>query len=89
MAQRQLCVNWRDESFRKMSTKISVWGTNGRLAADRQECQVYLRGARGSTFDSALEADRVVAMLLHDARRGQPAVFDNATFKSFRRRLVR
>lgn len=39
----QLCVNWSDESFRKMSTKISVWGTNGRVTADRQECQVYLR----------------------------------------------
>ena len=39
----QLSVNWSDESFRKMSTKISVWGTNGRLTADRQECQLYLR----------------------------------------------
>jgi scyllo-inositol 2-dehydrogenase (NADP+) len=39
----QLCVNWSDESFRKMSTKVSVWGTNGRLTVDRQECQVYLR----------------------------------------------
>jgi predicted dehydrogenase len=39
----QLCVNWSDESFRKMSTKISVWGTNGRLNADRQECQIFLR----------------------------------------------
>jgi predicted dehydrogenase len=39
----QLCVNWSDESHRKMSTKISVWGTNGRISADRQECQVYLR----------------------------------------------
>jgi predicted dehydrogenase len=39
----QLCVNWSDESFRKMSTKVSVWGTNGRISADRQECQVYLR----------------------------------------------
>ena len=39
----QLCVNWSDESFRKMSTKISVWGTNGRLVADRQECKLYLR----------------------------------------------
>jgi scyllo-inositol 2-dehydrogenase (NADP+) len=39
----QLCVNWSDESHRKMSTKITVWGTNGRLTADRQECQVYLR----------------------------------------------
>lgn len=39
----QLCVNWSDESFRKMSVKISVWGTNGRITADRQECQIYLR----------------------------------------------
>lgn len=39
----QLCVNWSDESFRKMSTKISIWGTNGRINADRQECQIYLR----------------------------------------------
>ena len=109
----QLSVNWSDESFRKMSTKISVWGTNGRLTADRQECQLYLREAsaalpavkkgwtvryttdlsepvwfylRGeeysaqidyfaesisarrldgeNTFASALEADRVVALLL-------------------------
>lgn len=39
----QLSVNWSDESFRKMSTKISVWGSQGRLNVDRQECQVYLR----------------------------------------------
>jgi len=39
----QLSVNWSDESFRKMSTKISVWGTHGRITADRQECQVFLR----------------------------------------------
>jgi predicted dehydrogenase len=39
----QLSVNWSDESYRKMSTKISAWGTNGRIVADRQECQVYLR----------------------------------------------
>lgn len=39
----QLSVNWSDESHRKMSTKISMIGTNGRLYADRQECQLYLR----------------------------------------------
>ncbi|MEO9899049.1 MAG: Gfo/Idh/MocA family oxidoreductase [Paracoccaceae bacterium] len=39
----QMSVNWSDESHRKMSTKISMIGTNGRLYADRQECQVYLR----------------------------------------------
>lgn len=39
----QLSVNWSDESYRKMSTKITVWGTHGRLYADRQECQTFLR----------------------------------------------
>jgi predicted dehydrogenase len=38
-----LSVNWSDESFRKMSTKLTVWGANGRIVADRQECQAYLR----------------------------------------------
>ena len=47
----QLCVNWSDESYRKMSTKISVWGTNGRITADRQECQIYLRAAHPATPD--------------------------------------
>lgn len=39
----QLSVNWSDESHRKMTTRISMIGTNGRIFADRQECQVYLR----------------------------------------------
>ena len=39
----QISVNWSDESYRKMSTKITVWGTKGRIYADRQECQCYLR----------------------------------------------
>ena len=39
----QLSVNWSDESHRKMSTKISMIGSGGRIQADRQECQVYLR----------------------------------------------
>jgi predicted dehydrogenase len=38
-------VNWSDESYRKMSTKITIWGANGRITADRQECQAYLRKA--------------------------------------------
>lgn len=122
----QLSVNWSDESFRKMSTKISVWGTNGRLTADRQECQIYLRephpGLPGTgkgwtvryttelseevwfylrgeeysgqidyfaksiaarrldgenTFRSALQADRVVAMILDQVggtAKGQPGI---------------
>ncbi|MEY8829349.1 Gfo/Idh/MocA family protein [Sedimentitalea sp. XS_ASV28] len=43
----QLAANWSDESHRKMSTRITMIGTNGRLFADRQECQLYLRAARG------------------------------------------
>jgi predicted dehydrogenase len=43
-----LSVNWSDESQRKMTTKVSIWGTQGRLYADRQEVQLYLRaGAPG------------------------------------------
>ena len=43
----QLSVNWCDESQRKMSTKLTIWGTNGRIYADRQEVQAYLREAMG------------------------------------------
>lgn len=39
----QLSVNWSDESVRKMTTRISLWGTHGKIYADRQEVQVYLR----------------------------------------------
>jgi predicted dehydrogenase len=39
----QLSVNWSDESHRKMSTKMSLTGTGGRITADRQEIQAYLR----------------------------------------------
>lgn len=39
----QLSVNWSDESYRKMSTSITVSGSQGRIVADRQELRVYLR----------------------------------------------
>jgi predicted dehydrogenase len=39
----QLSVNWSDESVRKMSTKVAVWGAGGKIFADRQEIQVYIR----------------------------------------------
>ena len=41
----QLSVNWSDESQRKMSTRMTVFGTNGQIYADRQEIQIYLRSA--------------------------------------------
>lgn len=39
----RISVNWSDESYRKMTTRITIWGTAGRIFADRQEIQVYLR----------------------------------------------
>jgi len=39
----QLATNWSDESHRKMSVKLTFWGSNGRINVDRQEIQVYLR----------------------------------------------
>lgn len=39
----QIISNWSDESQRKMTTKITLWGPHGRIYADRQEIQVYLR----------------------------------------------
>jgi len=39
----QLSVNWTDESCRKMTTKLTIWGTAGKIYVDRQEVQAYLR----------------------------------------------
>jgi predicted dehydrogenase len=39
----RIAVNWSDQSYRKMTTRITAWGTTGRIFADRQEIQVYLR----------------------------------------------
>lgn len=39
----QLSVNWSDESFRKMTTRVTLTGTGGRIVVDRQECQVFIR----------------------------------------------
>lgn len=43
----QVSVSWSDESQRKMSTKLTIWGTQGKISVDRQDLNVYLRdGAR-------------------------------------------
>ncbi len=47
----QLSVSWSDDSQRKMTTRISIWGTNGKIYADRQELQVYLRDAASAPDD--------------------------------------
>ncbi len=41
----QLACNWSDDSCRKMETRLTIWGSNGRLTVDRQEVQVHLREA--------------------------------------------
>jgi len=47
----QLCINWSDETHRKMSMHVEAWGKNGKLSADRQECQVYLRSGHFPDFE--------------------------------------
>lgn len=42
-ASAQLSVDWSDESLRKMTTRVTLWGEHGKITADRQECRVYLR----------------------------------------------
>jgi predicted dehydrogenase len=39
----QLSVNWSDESYRKMSTQITVMGKKGKVVVDATECKIYLR----------------------------------------------
>lgn len=39
----QISANWSDDSFRKMSTKVSLWGTKGKLIAGQQELNLFLR----------------------------------------------
>jgi scyllo-inositol 2-dehydrogenase (NADP+) len=43
-------TNWSDETYRKMSTTVSIFGSKGKIIADRQECRVYLR--QGCEFET-------------------------------------
>lgn len=38
----QVSVNWSDETMRKMTTRITIFGDGGKITADRQELQVYI-----------------------------------------------
>lgn len=38
-----LLVNWSDETYRKMSTQITVQGTGGKIICDAQEIRIYLK----------------------------------------------
>lgn len=111
----QLSVNWSDESYRKMSTQLTVLGRKGKVVVNATECKIYLRtentaeeleqgwniryltdltkpvdfnlrgeeyssqidyfincilkGEPGNTssFQSALETDQIVELILNDA----------------------
>jgi scyllo-inositol 2-dehydrogenase (NADP+) len=39
----QLETNWSDDTYRKMTTTVVVYGRRGKIVADRQELRVYLR----------------------------------------------
>jgi len=40
-----LSVNWSDETYRKMSTTLSVFGKKGKIICDATEIKIYLREA--------------------------------------------
>jgi predicted dehydrogenase len=39
----QLSVNWSDETYRKMSTQITILGSKGKIITDAQEMKIYLK----------------------------------------------
>jgi predicted dehydrogenase len=39
----QLSINWSDETFRKMSTQITLFGKKGKIIVDAQELKIYLK----------------------------------------------
>ncbi len=39
----QLSVNWSDETYRKMSTQISILGKKGKIIADGTELKIFLK----------------------------------------------
>lgn len=39
----RLSVNWSEETYRKMSTLITLQGKKGKIIVHRQECKVYLK----------------------------------------------
>jgi scyllo-inositol 2-dehydrogenase (NADP+) len=41
-------TNWSDETYRKMSTTITVYGKNGKIITDRQECRVFMKPGAGT-----------------------------------------
>lgn len=45
----QVSVNWSDETIRKMTTSVTLWGDGGKICVDRQEIRVYI-GENGTAM---------------------------------------
>jgi predicted dehydrogenase len=39
-----LSVNWSDETYRKMSTSVTIIGKNGKIIVDANECKIFFKG---------------------------------------------
>lgn len=46
-------ANWSDQSYRKMSTTVTVYGKKGKIVTDRQEMRVYLNP--GNSFEDFVD----------------------------------
>jgi predicted dehydrogenase len=42
-----LSVNWSDDTYRKMSTTVTIEGTKGKIVSDANELKVFLKDANG------------------------------------------
>ena len=91
----QLSVNWSDESQRKMTTQITIWGTaRPDLSPTARRCQVYLRdtatapGGLPARLERPLHDRAHRAGLVLPARRGvqRPARRTSSRRVSSRRR---
>ena len=45
-----LSVNWSDETYRKMSTSITLIGTKGKIICDAAELRIYFKEENGSGY---------------------------------------
>jgi len=41
----RIAINWSDESYRKMTTQVTILGVKGKIIADSQEIKIYLNDA--------------------------------------------
>ena len=43
----QISVNWSDETYRKMTNRLTILGTGGKIVVDRQEIRAYIKDDKG------------------------------------------